>query len=406
MRAGSLLNRRLLMLMAGHFTVDHFSGLLPVMYPILRDRFALDLGAIGLIATVYTAALSLSQPLFGLLVDRFGSRWLGPVAVLWMGGFFVLIGFASSYPLILVAAVLAALGSGAYHPLGASNVPLVSPPGRLNTAFSLFTVGGTSGFAIGPLVGALLFGTLGLRGPVVLLPLALAVAIWLAFGLGAIDRRREGQRAQAEAGPARALQLRPLLALVGIVMLRSWVFMVLTTFLPILYRSFGYGPQFYSPLLFVVIISGSVGTIFGGLMADRFSRRTAIVVSVTLLGPAIWTLLAFPGPGAFFLGVLVGFIADFSQPATLTLAQGFMPGRVGVTSGLILGVGFVTGGVGVSITGAVADRIGLTPALALLPFLLIVALALTFLLPHDRPARYAVEAIAGRPEPAAAGAHE
>jgi FSR family fosmidomycin resistance protein-like MFS transporter len=90
----------------------------------------------------------------------------------------------------------------------------------------------------------------------------------------------------------------------------------------------------------------------------------------------------------------------------LTLAQGLMPGRVGVTSGLILGVGFVTGGVGVSITGALADRIGLTPALALLPLVLVVALALTFLLPHDRPARYAVGASAGRPEPAAAGAHE
>src|SRR5690349_5296705 len=145
MRAGPLLNRRLLMLMAGHFTVDHFSGLLPVMYPILRDRYALDLGAIGLIATVYTAALSLSQPFFGLLVDRFGGRWLGPVAVLWMACFFALIGFATSYPMILGAAVLAGLGSGAYHPMGASNVPLVSPPGRINTAYSLYTVGGTSG---------------------------------------------------------------------------------------------------------------------------------------------------------------------------------------------------------------------------------------------------------------------
>lgn len=406
MRAGALLNRRLLMLMAGHFTVDHYSGLLPVMYPLLRDRFALDLGAVGLIATVYTAALSLSQPLFGLLVDRFGSRWLGPLAVLWMGGFFTLIGFATTYPMLLGAAVLAALGSGAYHPMGASNVPLVSPPERLNTAFSFFTVGGTSGFAIGPLVGALLFGTLGLRGPIVLLPLALLAAGWLAVGLGAIDRRRAGRQAQADAGPARALQLRPLLAVLGIVMLRSWAFMVLTTFLPILYRGLGFGAGFYSPLLFVVIISGSFGTIVGGLAADRFSRRTAIVVSLALLGPAIWLLLAFPGPGAFFLGALVGFVADFSLPATLTLAQGLMPGRVGVTSGLILGVGFVTGGLGVSITGAIADRIGLTSALALLPLLLIAALALTFLLPHDRPARYAVGALAGRPEPAAAGAHE
>jgi FSR family fosmidomycin resistance protein-like MFS transporter len=95
-------------------------------------------------------------------------------------------------------------------------------------------------------------------------------------------------------------------------------------------------------------------------------------------------LLAFPGPGAFFLGALVGFVADFSLPSTLTLAQGLMPGRVGVTSGLILGIGFVTAGIGVSITAALADRIGLTEALAFLPLLLILALVLTFFLPHDQ----------------------
>jgi FSR family fosmidomycin resistance protein-like MFS transporter len=120
------------------------------------------------------------------------------------------------------------------------------------------------------------------------------------------------------------------------------------------------------------------------LVADRFSRKAAIIGSLLLLGPAIWLLLAFPGPGAFALGALAGFIADFSLPATLTLAQGLMPGRVGVTTGLILGIGFVTAGIGVSITGAIGDRIGLAPALTLLPLLLIGALALTFFLPGDR----------------------
>lgn len=386
MRAAGLVNRGLLMLMAGHFTVDLYGGLLPVLYPILRERLALDLGAIGLIATLFTTALSVSQPVFGLFVDRFGSRWLGPLAILWMGVFFTLIGFAPSYPAILGLAVLAALGSGAYHPLGASNVPLVTSSTRLNTAFSFFTVGGTSGFALGPLVGAVLFGVFGLRGPLLVLPLAIGVASWLAFGLRSVDLRRAAPQRAAADTPRRTLLLRPLLAVLGIVMLRSWTFMVLINFLPLLYQSLGYGAGFYSPLLFVIIISGSAGTIVGGMVADRFSRKAAIIGSLLLLGPAIWLLLAFPGPGAFALGALAGFIADFSLPATLTLAQGLMPGRVGVTTGLILGIGFVTAGIGVSITGAVGDRIGLAPALTLLPLLLIGALALTFFLPGDRRA--------------------
>jgi FSR family fosmidomycin resistance protein-like MFS transporter len=382
-----LINRGLLMLMAGHFTVDHFSGLLPVMIPLLREKFALDLAATGLIVTIVTASLSLSQPFFGLFVDRFGTRTLGWIAVAWMGGFFTLIGLAPSYPLVLVAGVLAGLGSGAFHPLGVVNVPVVSNARRANTALSLHTIGGTGGYALGPLVGAALFSAFGLRGPLLLLPLAIGVSLWLARGLGPIEERRRARTARIAAGEVRATRLRPLLAVLGVVMLRSWCYMVLVNFLPILYLSLGYGASFYSPLLFVVLISGSIGTVFGGLFADRFNRRLAIVGSLVLLAPAIWLLLAFPGPGAFCFGVLVGLVADFSLPSIMTLAQELMPSRAGMASGLILGVGFVMGGVGVSITGVIADRIGLTRALMLLPGLLAVALVLTLLVPSDDAAR-------------------
>lgn len=386
MRGMALLNRGLLMLMAGHFTVDLYSGLMPVLYPLLRERFNLELGAIGLIATLFTSSLSVSQPFFGWLVDRFGGRWLGPVAVVWMGCFLALLGFAPGYPLILACAILAALGSGAYHPLGASSVPLVTPAARLNTGFSLFTVGGTSGFALGPLVGAVLFGLFGARGMVAVLPLAIVAALWLLTGLRRLDEQRQTKHSTAVVAERQPLQLRPLLAVLGVVMLRSWTFMVLLNFLPLLYSSLGFSARFYSPLLFVVILSGSVGTIAGGLVADRFSRKLAIFGSLALLGPAIWLLLAFPGPGAFLLGALAGFVADFSLPATLTLAQGLLPGRVGMTTGLVLGIGFVTAGIGMSITAFAADRVGLLQALNALPLLLVGALCLTLLIPGERRA--------------------
>ena len=132
-----------------------------------------------------------------------------------------------------------------------------------------------------------------------------------------------------------------------------------------------------------MLISGSLGTILGGLFADRFNRRLAIVGSLILLAPTIWLMLSFPGPAAFLFGVLVGIVADFSLPSIMTMAQELMPGRAGMTSGLILGVGFVMGGIGVSITGVVADQIGLTRALMLLPALLAVALVLTLFVPSD-----------------------
>lgn len=382
MRAGGLLNRALLTLMAGHFVVDLYSGVLPVTYPILRDRFSLDLAATGLMATTFTAAASLSQPFFGALADRFGSRHLASLAVAWMAVFIALYGFAPSYPALLIVAVLAGLGSGAYHPQGAANAAAAVPPGQLNTAMSLYTIGGTSGLALGPLIGAALLAAFGARGTALLLPFGLAVAAWLAFQLRVVAGRRPVAGAAA-AVARRAIPWRPLLALIGIVMLRAWAYLALVTFTPILYRSLGYGPGFYSPLMFAIIISGSTGTICGGLLADRIGRKPVIVASLLLLGPAVWLYLAFPGPGSFALGALVGFAAESASSATLTMAQSLLPGRVGVASGLILGLGFVTGGIGAAVTGAIGDRIGLRTALALLPALLVFALMLTLLLPRD-----------------------
>ena len=79
-----LRNRALWTVMSGHFAVDHFSGLMPALYPLLVATFGFSIGQIGLLAAVYMTALSLTQPVFGYLADRIGTRWLSGVSVLWM----------------------------------------------------------------------------------------------------------------------------------------------------------------------------------------------------------------------------------------------------------------------------------------------------------------------------------
>jgi len=73
-----------------------------------------------------------------------------------------------------------------------------------------------------------------------------------------------------------------------------------------------------------------------------------------------------------FIG-LFGLFADSSLTVTLLAAQRLLPGRTGLASGVILGLGFVGGAVGVPITGAISDRIGIPDALALTAVLPILA---------------------------------
>src|ERR1700686_2575425 len=103
---------KLLTLMLGHLTVDSYVGVIPVLYPILIGRFHLSLATVGLVSLAYGGTAAVSQPLFGVLADRFGTRLTG-LALCWTALTFSLVGFVDSFPLLVVLALASGLGSGA-----------------------------------------------------------------------------------------------------------------------------------------------------------------------------------------------------------------------------------------------------------------------------------------------------
>lgn len=66
-------NRPLMTLASGHFTVDMYAGLLPALYPMLPDRFAIDLTTVGLVTLANSAVSALSQPIFRWIAHRHGT---------------------------------------------------------------------------------------------------------------------------------------------------------------------------------------------------------------------------------------------------------------------------------------------------------------------------------------------
>jgi MFS transporter, FSR family, fosmidomycin resistance protein len=119
----------------------------------------------------------------------------------------------------------------------------------------------------------------------------------------------------------------------------------------------------------------------GGLLADKLGQRQVLVASLTLSLPALYVFLFFPGPWALLTGALLGFLVDMSISVTLVMAQGMVQGRAGMASGFILGIGFVTGGIGVPITGMMADVVGIPMALGISSVLLMIAIVIVMLLP-------------------------
>ena len=154
---------KLLTLMLGHLTVDTYAGVIPVLFPVLIGRFQLSLATVGLVSLAYSGMAAVSQPLFGVLADRFGTRFTG-IALVWTAITFALIGFVTSFPLLVVLALASGLGSGAFHPMAALDVRALLPAWRRSFGMSVYVTAGTVGVALGPLIGIVLFQVFGIRG--------------------------------------------------------------------------------------------------------------------------------------------------------------------------------------------------------------------------------------------------
>jgi MFS transporter, FSR family, fosmidomycin resistance protein len=354
-------NKPLMTLMLGHLTLDMYAGMLPVLYPLLQDRFDLSLKTVGLVSFAYSGAASLSQPLFGWLADRFGTRLIG-LALLWTACTYATIGFAANFTVLILLAALAGLGSGAYHPMGALNASAVISDEQRNAAMSIYVVGGTLGIAIGPLIGALVFTLFGVHGTAVTILPGAGIAVLMLFEMRTIALRVK-RRSITQRSAHAPIPVGPLAAVIGLMMLRSWTMFGIQSFIPTWYKDMGYSALFYSLLATTLLLTSALGTVGSGNLADRQGRRVLLVGSSILSVPSILLFAQFPGVPAFFTASMIGLLFASTGPLLLVIAQQLMAGRAGMASGLILGLGFIMGAIGVPIMGAFADAYGMQNAM-------------------------------------------
>jgi FSR family fosmidomycin resistance protein-like MFS transporter len=375
-----LRNGKLLTLMIGHLTVDSYVGVIPILYPILIGRFQLSLATVGLVSLAYGGMAAISQPLFGVIADRFGTRLTG-VALAWTALTFALIGFVPTFPLLLVVACASGLGSGAFHPFAALDVRALLPAWRRSFGMSVYVTAGTIGVAIGPLLGIALFGAMGIHGTGLLVIPGVAAGAYLLWRMRSVVPR--AARLKGGGGAQQAIPVFALAMVIGVMMSRSWTVNVFQSFTPTWYAQMGYGPSFYGPLVTTLVLSSAVGTVGCGSLADRYGRRTVILGTLVLSAPAVLLYTMFPGPWAFVSAILIGFLAASTAPLMLLMAQQLMASRAGLASGLVMGLGFVTGAIGVPINGAIADHIGLQKSLMTHVILVLATLAIAWFLPRE-----------------------
>jgi FSR family fosmidomycin resistance protein-like MFS transporter len=175
-----------------------------------------------------------------------------------------------------------------------------------------------------------------------------------------------------------------LLAIVG---LRSLAHMGLFTFIPLYELSRGNSAAYGTQMLADFLFAGALGTLIGGPLADRVGRRRVLLGSFIVSPPLILVYALVGGPAGavalFFAGMAV--IGTFG--VTLVMSQEYMPGRVGVASGLSIGLAIGLGGVAAVALGAVADALDLEAALLVTTLGPALCILLTLMLPPPRRVR-------------------
>ena len=377
--------RALTALAGGHLLADATQGVVPALLPFLvRDR-GLSFAAASALVLASTIASSVVQPIFGHLSDRRPLPWLMPVGVLVGGLGVALTGLTSSYAALVAAVLLSGLGVAAFHPEGARFVSAVSGE-RKATGMSVFSLGGTAGFALGPALVTVLVVAFGLPGTVFLIVPAVVMALALALEVPRLGRLRAAAtaaRGRAGAGADGDDDVPAFTRLAGVAIVRSFVYYGLLTFVPLYFVGvLGTSEAQGASALTVMLAGAAVGTLAGGWLADRIGRWLVLAGSMVLLPPVLVVLLALEcGPLVLAVLALAGALGVGSYTVIVVMGQELMPNRLGVASGVTLGLAIGMGGVGASALGVVADAYGLETTMGAIAALPLVALALTVTLP-------------------------
>jgi MFS transporter, FSR family, fosmidomycin resistance protein len=389
--AASTARIALIVAIAHGFTDLYQAVLLPLL-PRIMDKLGLSIGLAATASMALALGASLTQPAMGYVADRWGRRVFVVVGPLMSGVFGSLVGWAPGLTALIVLLVLSGLGSAAFHPPAASLSARVEAGKGSGFRYSLFSLGGTIGFALGPLMAVGIVRFWGLQHLwVAMIPVLVACAMFWKM----LPPDQPQVRHASLPSPIQMLrQLRgPLGVVFGVSAAGAFVQRSFLTFAPIIASEAGASETAGAVALSVYLAAQAVGTVTGGILADKVDRGRLLGLLTAAAVPAHMLALWLPvgSIGALTFAALSGFLNMAILPPVVVMAQEMVPQGTASSSGIVMGLAWATGSILMLGTGFLGDVIGAQSAALLTVPLLFVGTALTFH-PALRPFRRAATA--------------
>ncbi|PEK44890.1 MFS transporter [Bacillus toyonensis] len=375
----------------GHFLNDSMQAVVPALFPILEKTMNLSYMQVGWIAFALNMTSSIMQPVFGMYSDKKPSPFLLPLGMFSSMLGMIGLAFAPNFIVVIISVLFIGLGSAVFHPEGA-RVAYMAAGAKRGLAQAIYQVGGNTGNSLAPIFTALIFVPLGQIGSLGFTAFAAVGIILLIFvsnwyknelATGAVRRKKRAALEAENAIVSTHIKF-VIILLVFLTFVRSWYGAGIGNFYQFyLIEHYGLSIKNAQYFVFAFMIAGVLGTFFGGPLADRFGKKNIIVFS--MLGSAPLALL-LPHVSLVWvvpLFLCIGFISSSSFSVIVVYAQELVPGKVGMVSGLIVGLAFGLGALGAVVLGKLADIYSLQFIMILCSCLPLIGLT-SWLLPSDK----------------------
>ena len=281
---------------AAHFMSHIYQLALPPLFYLLIQDFDVSYTALGFLVSVFSIAAVLGQVPMGFVVDRIGGGKVLIGGLVVQGAAIAAVAATTSYWSLLLVIAVAGLAHSVYHPADYAILSRAVPEGRLGRAYTLHSFSGHMGTAAAPALMVGLAAFWDWRGAFLLIGLAgVAVALVLIPFAGML-RGGEGLSAHTAGNPRKAASGTGLRA--GAALLLTAPILLCFLFFVILNTAF-VGVRVFAPSALVEIyalplatangaltgflIGAAVGTLAGGVLADRIGAR-GLTAAIGLTG--------------------------------------------------------------------------------------------------------------------------
>lgn len=340
-----------------HCINDFGQGSLAALIPFFIANFGLNYYQSATIIFCNTVVASIAQPALGYVADRWRVPWFIPVGFSITLVSISAIALATSYEMILALSLLAGVGAALFHPEAALLVNRTQSH-EIGNAMGRFAVGGSAGFALGPLIagGVYVFGAHFLWVFTAIALIGVLLYVYAFTGSAATDVVGES-KSSAKSTNTGANDWVSFGKLFFVIASRSILFSVLSIFIPILYITVINGEASASSLALTMYFAmGAVLTYMGGALSDKLGFLKTVRLGNLIFLPSVLVFIFVPNIWGFFGAMIPMAFGVFSQYGPITvLGQKYLAKNAGFASGITLGLGITLGGLVAPYVGHLAD---------------------------------------------------